>query len=200
MRARAAPGLHRRLDVDDCRERLVVDDDGLGAVLGGGLGLGDDERDGLTGEDDLLARERLGGAVGAGRRDREVGRGEHGDDTRNREGRLLVDATDPRMSLGREDGSRVQQAVDVAVGGEARRAGHLVGRVDARPRDADQRVAHASSFARSRAIGERALGDDCGELAPVLHGCEAVAVDLGLGDRRIAGRRPGGRTASRRLP
>ncbi len=29
--------LHRRLDVDDRRERLVVDDDGLGAVLGGGL-------------------------------------------------------------------------------------------------------------------------------------------------------------------
>ncbi len=56
------------------------------------------------------------------------------------------------MSLGREDGSGVQEAVDVAVGGEARRAGHLVGRVDARSRDADDGVAHASCFARSRAV------------------------------------------------
>ena len=153
--------LHRLLHVDGCAERLVVDDDGLGSVLGCRLGLGNDERDGLTGEDHLLARERLRGAVGAGRRDREVGSGEHGDDTGNREGSLLVDATDSRVSLGREHGSRVQQAVDVAVGGEVRRAGHLVRRVDARPRDADQRVAHASSFARSRAAASARSATTC---------------------------------------
>ena len=33
--------------------RLVLDDDGLDAVLGGGLGFGDDDRHRLAREDDL---------------------------------------------------------------------------------------------------------------------------------------------------
>ena len=58
-RASGASGQHGASSVDDRRERLVLDDDRLGAVLGGRLGLGDDQRDRLAGEDDLLARERL---------------------------------------------------------------------------------------------------------------------------------------------
>ena len=57
--------LHRALDVDRRCERLVLDDDELRAVLRGGVGLGDDDRNRLAGEDDLLAGERLGGAIGA---------------------------------------------------------------------------------------------------------------------------------------
>ncbi len=124
--------LHRGLDVDDRVERLVVDDDELGAVLGRGFGLGDDERDGLTREDDLLARERLGGPVGAGGREREIGGQEHGHDARDGQSRILVHASNARVCLGREDGSRVQQAVDVAVGRIPRRARDLVRCVDAR--------------------------------------------------------------------
>ena len=142
--------LHRGLDVDDRGERLVLDDDDLGAVLGRRLGLRDDERDRLSGEDDLLARERLGRAVGAGRREREVRRQEDGDDTGYGQRGLLVDASDARVRLGREDGTRMQQAVDVAVGREPGRAGDLVRRVDARPRDADQRVAHRVLRSRAR--------------------------------------------------
>ncbi len=65
-------GLHRRFDVDDSLERLVVDHESLGSVLGRRFGLGDDECHGLPCEDDFLAGERLRGPVGAGRRDRKV--------------------------------------------------------------------------------------------------------------------------------
>ena len=147
--------LHRGLDVDDRVERLVVDDDELGAVLGRGFGLGDDERDGLTCEDDLLARERLGRPVGAGRREREVGGQEHGHDTRGGQRRVLVHASDARVCLGRENGPRVQQAVDVAVGRIPRRAGDLVRCVDAWARNADE-VAHEPLRSRARASARSA--------------------------------------------
>ena len=81
----AAPG-HRVLHVDDRRERLVVDEHDLRAVLGDCLGLADDDCDGLSREDDLLARERLRGAVVAVDCDREVGGRQHGDDARDLEG------------------------------------------------------------------------------------------------------------------
>ena len=155
--------LHRGLDVDDRVERLVVDDDELGAVLGRGFGLGDDERDGLSREDDLLARERLGRPVGAGRREREIGGEEHGHDTRGGQRRVLVHASDARVRLGREDGPRVQQAVDVAVGRIPRRAGDLVRCVDAGSRDADERSLTSRSAparvpARARRRRRRARG------------------------------------------
>ena len=172
--------LHRRLDVDDRLERLVVDDDELGTVLGRGFGLGDDERDGLTREDDLLARERLGRPVGPGRREREIRGQEHGHDARGRQRGLLVDASDARVRLGREDGPRVQQAVDVAVGRVPRRAGDLVGSVDAWSRDADDRRRSRASPLPSAC--QRPLGDDDGELAAVLLGREPVAEDLCAGD------------------
>ena len=149
--------LHRGLDVDDGVERLVVDDDELGAVLGCGFALGDDERDGLTCEDDLLARERLGRPVGAGRREREVRGQEHGHDTRGGQSRVLVHASDARVRLGRENGSRVQQAVDVAVGRIPRRAGDLVRCVDAWARDADEVRSRAAPLPRAC---QRPLGDD----------------------------------------
>ena len=61
----ARAGLHRRLDVDDGFQRLVVDEDRLCAVLCGSFRLGDHHRHRLAGEDHFLPRERLGGAVGA---------------------------------------------------------------------------------------------------------------------------------------
>ena len=145
-------GLHRGLDVDDRGERLVLDDDRLGAVLRGGLRLRDHERDWLPGEDDLLARERLRRAVGAGRRDRKVGGGQDRDDAGDLEGAGAVDVDDAGVRLGREHEARVQEPVDVAVRRVARRARDLVGRVASRARDADDRVAHRSSCARSRAL------------------------------------------------
>ena len=50
----------------------------------------------------------------------------------------------------------MQEAVDVAVGGEARRAGHLVGRVDARAGDADQPCRSCVLLRSSRATRARA--------------------------------------------
>ena len=140
--------LHRGLDVDDRIQWLVVDEDELGTVLGRGFGLGDDERDRLTGEDDLLAREGLRRPIRAGRREREVGGEQHGDYTRDRESRVLVHASDARVRLGREHGARVQQAVDVAVRRIPGRAGDLVRCVDSGSRDADE--------VRSRVLRSRA--------------------------------------------
>jgi hypothetical protein len=142
--------LHRPFDVDDGVERLVVDHDELGAVLGRGLALGDDDRDRLAREHDLRARERLGGAVVARRLDREVVRGQDGHDSLDREGCVLLHARDRGVSVGRQDEASVQEAVHVAVGGEAGRPGDLLRRVDARASDSDHAVAvlHA---ARSRA-------------------------------------------------
>ncbi len=172
-------GLHRRLDVDDGLEGLVVDDEQLGAVLGCCLGLRDDERHRLSGEHDLLTRERLGGAVGSRRGDREIGGGEHGDDAGHGERGVLVEATDARVRLGREHGPRMEEAVDVAVRGVARRPGHLLRRVEAGTRDAE-RVAHRSSLRALARGAQGAIGDDACELAAVLGGREAVAEDLGI--------------------
>ena len=80
---RRRAGGERRLDVEHRRQRIGVDDDQRGAVLGGRLGLGDHERDRLAGPDDLLARQRLRGAAGAAGQ-RQVGGREHGDDARHR--------------------------------------------------------------------------------------------------------------------
>ncbi len=140
---------HRRLDVDDCGKRLVLDDDELRAVLCGSLRLRHDERDGLAREDDLLARQRLGGAVGARGRDREVGSDDDRDDAGDVERGVSLDASDPGMRLRREDGSCVEQTVHVAVRGVAGRADHLLGRVDARPGDTDE-LGHTGL--RSRAL------------------------------------------------
>jgi hypothetical protein len=143
--------LHRSLDVDDGCEWLVVDGDHLGAVLGGRLGLGDDQRERLPGEDDLLAREWFRSSIRALRREREIGGDENRDDTGNRERCLLVHASDSGVHLGGEDGARVQQAVDVPVRGVAGRARHLLRRVDTGPGDAYECFAHQSSLARCRA-------------------------------------------------
>ena len=197
VRASGGSDLHRGLDVDDRLERLVVDDDRLRAVLRGRLGLADDERDRLAREDDLLARERLRRAVRAGRRDREVGRREHGDDARDGESSASVDAANPRVRLGRQDGARMQQTVDVAVGRVPRRARHLVRRVDPRAGDADHRVAHRSPFARlrerSRARARRAPWRARGGTPPTRSGRRRSRRP----ERRSRDRRRG-RTASRR--
>ncbi len=143
--------LHRCLDVDDRLERVVVDENELGAVLRRGLGLGHDERHRLSGEHDLLARQRLGRPVGAGRRRRQVGRRQHGDDTGQRKRGFPVDGRDQRVRLAREHEARVQQAVDLAVRCKAGLAGDLLRCVVPRPRDPDHGVHDASSFARRSA-------------------------------------------------
>ena len=134
--------LHRALDVDSGRERLVLDDDELRAVLRSCVGLGDDDRDRLAGEDDLLTGERLGRAVGSRRREREIGREQDGDDAGNGECSFSVDREDAGVRLGREDRTSVEETVDMCVGGVPRRAGHLLGRIDPGPGDADVRVSH----------------------------------------------------------
>jgi hypothetical protein len=102
-RARAGAGLHRGLDVDDRRERLVVDDDELGAVLGGGLGLGDDERDRLAAN--TTSSRASGSDVRSVPAD-AIGRSDARGPRRPRESRgaSFVDAADARVRLGREDG------------------------------------------------------------------------------------------------
>ena len=58
--------------VDDRRERLVVDVDQLGRVLGDVAVLGDDQRDGIADEADLAVGERRARRLGARRADRRV--------------------------------------------------------------------------------------------------------------------------------
>jgi hypothetical protein len=144
-------GLHRLLHVDDRLERLVLDHDRLHAVLGRRLAVGDDDRNRLACEDDLVSRERLRGAVVAGRLDREVGGGEDRDDAGHGERGILLDAANQSMRLRREHEPSVQETVDPAVGGEARGTRHPLRRVDAGTANADHAVAHRSSFARSSA-------------------------------------------------
>ena len=98
-RARGAPGLHRRLEVEHRLEWLELKLDELGAVLGDRLGLGHDHRHRLPGVDSLLARERLVGAPATGADDRQVGRREHRDDTRQRQRGVGPDRGDQRVGL-----------------------------------------------------------------------------------------------------
>ena len=83
--------LHRRLELDGGRQRLGIDHDERGPVLGGGLRLGNHERDGLAGEEDLLSDERLAGSRPGGLDQRQVGRGEHRDDAGDGERLLAAD-------------------------------------------------------------------------------------------------------------
>ena len=174
---------HGVLDVDNCRERLVLDDDGLDGVLRSCLTLGDDERDRLSREDDLGACERLGRPIRACAGDREVFGGEDGDDPRHGEGSVTADLPDQRMGLGREHETCVEQPMDLAVSCVARRARHLVGRVDSRTRDADHAFAHRVAPMRSRARPSARQGDDSRKVAPVIGRRVAVAVDLCLRKR-----------------
>ncbi len=143
--------LHGLLEVHDRVQRLVLDEDELRAVLGCRLALGDDDRDGLAREHDLVARQGLRRAVASADR-RDVPCREHRDHARHLEGGFAVHGTNARVRFRREHGPRVQQPVDVAVRRVPRHARHLLGRVDPRARDADQCLAHASSSARARAL------------------------------------------------
>jgi hypothetical protein len=140
----------RRVEVGDCRQRLVAHEHRFGCVLGSCLGLRDDECDRLAGEDHLPLRERLVRSSRARRR-RKVVRRQDGDDSLDRQGTLAVDVLDQRVRLRAEHEPRVEQANERIVGREPRLADDLLGRVDARARDADH-VAHGeSSEARARA-------------------------------------------------
>ena len=73
----------RLLDRHDGLERLVVDEDGLGAVCRGRFVLAENEGDRVTDEDDPLARQKERRPV-PGRQFRQVGGRDHGGDPRER--------------------------------------------------------------------------------------------------------------------
>ena len=129
-------GGQRGLQIEYGRERVGVDDDERGAVLGRGLGFGDHERNRLAGPHDLLARERLRGAAGTAD-ERQIRGGEHRDDARQIQRRAAVDARDPGVRLGGQHRPRVQQPVHRHVGDVARRPAHLRVTVAATARRSD---------------------------------------------------------------
>jgi hypothetical protein len=130
-------------------ELLGVDDHLVDAVLGGGLGLGDHDRDRLAREDDLLACERLAGAAALSGGDRQIGGGQHGDHARHRLGRLGVDRPDARVRVPGQHQAGVQQAGHGDVGREAGGAAQLRLGVDAAPAYAD-RVSGGRSYCHPR--------------------------------------------------
>ena len=136
-------------------ERLEFDLDSLGAVLGGGLALGDDERDRLPGVHDLGLGERLVHAAGTGGLDRQVVGGQDRDHARGGLRRVGADRGDQRVRLVGEDEPGVQQAGDREVGGEPRLPTHLRLGVAPGCRDAD--CGHISNVAASRRGAPRTL-------------------------------------------
>jgi len=142
---------HRVFEVDDRCKRLELDDDSLRTVLRGRFGLCDDHRNGLASEDDLLAGERFRGSIRPGGHERQISGRENRDDTRHSQRLVAVHGSNPRVCFRRENETRVQKSVHVPVGGELRRACHLVRSVDSRAGDSDEPLAHDSPLARSAA-------------------------------------------------
>ena len=105
-------GPRGRLQIEHRLERLELDLDQLGAVLGERLALGDHDRDRLAGVDDLLARQRLVRAARARSHDREIRCGQHRDDARQRQGGVGANARDHRVRLVRQHEPGVQQPRD----------------------------------------------------------------------------------------
>jgi hypothetical protein len=83
-------------------ERLVVDED-ASAPSSAAASLSAITARRADREHDLIPRERLRGPVRSGGRDRELRCPEDRHDAGQRERRLLVDAADPGMRLGRHD-------------------------------------------------------------------------------------------------
>jgi hypothetical protein len=110
-------GRERGVHVDDGRQLLVVDGDGLGGVLGGFARRGDHRRHRLAGEADAVERQRpplrtcrrpAAGMAEAGveRHRADAGRvqrraGEDGHDARHRFGLARVHRQDPGVGVGR---------------------------------------------------------------------------------------------------
>ncbi len=100
------------------RQRLVVDHGRLGAVLGGGDGLGHHQRDRLSREDHAIAREQHAMA----RRRHHVGQvlgREHAHHAGHRGGGGGVEARDASVRIGARHQSRVERARHPLVGAEA---------------------------------------------------------------------------------
>ena len=126
----AHPGAWRagsrcRLEVEHGLERLELDHDRLGPIMRERLALCHDERNRLSGIDDLLARERLVQPPRPGARQRQLARGQNRDDTGELERGIGADRGDPRVRLVREHEPRVEQSGDLRVGGKAGAAGDL---------------------------------------------------------------------------
>ena len=102
----------RRLDAQQRRQLLIFHHGELGGGAGGGETLAGDGEEHLAMEDDLaFAEDRV--VAGTHRADivlaRDIGGGEHGDDTGGGANRRQIELGDPRMSLGRGAGKEMQQ-------------------------------------------------------------------------------------------
>ena len=108
-------GCDRLLRSGDRLQGLVVDDDQLGCVLGDVLGLGDNARDLLSLETDLVGREHRLRVTGQRRHPgelvlREQIAGDDGDDSRNRHRGARVDAFDACMRVWAAHDDHVEHA------------------------------------------------------------------------------------------
>ena len=140
------------LDVEDRRERLVLDVD-LRGRLGGELGrLGRDGGDGVADETDAVGREDgLVLQVDAGV-EREVAAGGDGPHARHPRGPLGPDVEDPGVRVRRADDGDVEEPGELQVGGVLRRARHLLEAVDAGDVGPDDGGAHAGTSSRSAGL------------------------------------------------
>ncbi len=137
-------------DVEDRRERLVLDLD-----LRGGLGrelrrLGRDGGDRVADEANPVGREDgLVLQVDAGV-EREVAAGDDGPDARHPGGLLGLHVEDPGVRMRRADDGDVEEPRELQVGGVLRRPRHLFEAVDARDVGSDDAGgAHAVTSSRS---------------------------------------------------
>ena len=177
-------------------------DDQLRRVLRGGLAVGDDERDRLAREDDLVRGQRLRLSSGSAD-DAEVRGGQDGPHSAYLERRAGVDRDDAGVGVGTQHRSRVQQPAVRGIGGIRGAAPHLLGRVQPTPPDPHRArpelLGGAHDSALRRAAVERALHRDDRELPPVPRvgverhepdGVERFA-EVGAGpDRLLHRRRP----------
>ncbi len=147
---------NRQFDVGHVRQRLVVDLDELGRVLGLSARLGHDDRDAVAGEPRLVDGEREvldhRDVVGHGpearqavRPDvREIGAGKGGDDAGSLARLRHVDACDRRVRIRAADDDRVHHARRSEVVGVRALAGEKAGVLLARDGGADRRHAPTS--------------------------------------------------------
>ena len=158
-----APFGQRGLGVDHGGQRLVVDEHGLGGVLGLGDRLGHDGHDRLADEADLAVGQRRpragrveGHAEGVEGREVEVGVGEGGDDAGEALRLADVDPGDDGVGVGRAHEGHVEQSGHGEVADERAPALEELG------------VLHPHDFGseeRSGHVGHTTAGGPCANLA-----------------------------------
>ena len=149
-RASGAPGAIAASRSSDWLQGGVADDNGLGPVLRRRLALGHDHRDGLTREDDLVPSKRLLMPGRSRRHDRQVGRGEDGDDACDLTRFLGIHRLDTCVWLGAQDKPGMEEPGKPQVPRVADRPGHLLDRVEPRVGNADETLLRLSRLAVAR--------------------------------------------------